>query len=394
MRSSDTEVPERPGERPLSILFVGTQMALGGAQRLLLDQARWFNSRGHRVTAAFLYDKQGLGQFWGQGLGFPLLTLSTIGSSGSALRKAGGLLVALFRLWRLLLREEFEVVESFTYDSNLLVLPLAWLAGVPVRIATHHGIIEGFPRLLERLHTELVNRGIANILVNVSRKVLEQAVAVGIRREHMTVIPNGIPVGGGNRGDVAATRVELGIGQSDVLIISVGRLVYQKGHEYLVQAMQNVVRDFPGARAVICGEGPLRHQLEAQTARLGVDASVRLLGNRMDVSRLLEAADIFVLPSRWEGLPVALLEAMDSGLPVVATRVEGVEEVVQAEIHGLLVAPEDARALAASLKVLVADPDMRRSMGRRARERIASSYTIDSMCEKYLLLMQNLLQRR
>jgi glycosyltransferase involved in cell wall biosynthesis len=385
---------DRPGDGALAILFVGTQMALGGAQRLLLDQARWFHAHGHAVSAVFLYDKQGLEREWSRGLGFPLLTLSRFGASRSLVRNAGELVMGLFRLWRLLRRGKFDIVESFTYDSNLLALPLAWLAGVPVRIATHHGIIEGFPRLIERLHAGLVNAGVASILVNVSRKVLEQAAGTGIRRERMTVIPNGIPSSDGGVGNGRATRAELGIGDEDVLVLSVGRLVYQKGHEYLIEAMRSILRDFPRVKAVICGEGPLRRQLEAQIDRLGVAASVRLPGNRMDIDRFLRTADIFVLPSRWEGLPVALLEAMDSGLPVVATRVEGVEEVIQNSAQGLLVPPEDARALADSLKGLIADRELRESMGKGARARVRESYTIDIMCEKYLSLMGKLRHRR
>ena len=394
MNPVSTPTTKEPGEGALSILLVGTQMALGGAQRLLLDQGRWFHAHGHRVSAAFLYDKQRLARDWGRGLDFPLLTLSGIGSSQNPFRKVAGLMVGLVRLWGLLRRGKFDVVESFTYDSNLLALPLARLAGVPARIATHHGIIEGFPRLIERLHSGLVNAGIASILVDVSRKVLEQAAAAGIRREHMTVIPNGIPPGGAGPADASSTRAELGIGDDGVLVVSVGRLVYQKGHEYLVQAMQGIVKDFPETKAVIFGEGPLRQQLEAQVERLGIGGAVQLPGNRTDVDRFLRSADIFVLPSRWEGLPVALLEAMDNGLPVVATRVEGVEEVIQNETQGLLVPPEDARALAESLTKLVADTEFRRRVGRGAQMRMRQSYTTDIMCERYLSLMRNLLQAR
>jgi glycosyltransferase involved in cell wall biosynthesis len=173
----------------------------------------------------------------------------------------------------------------------------------------------------------------------------------------------------------------------------VGRLVYQKGHEYLVQAMQTLARQFPTLQAVICGEGPLRGQLEAQVGRLGLEKSVHLLGNRLDIGRCLSAADIFVLPSRWEGLPVALLEAMDAGLPVVATRVEGVEEVVEDGEQGVLVPPEDARVLADSIGQLVLEPDRRARMGAAARARIRATYTTDIMCEKYLSLIQNLRSR-
>lgn len=367
-------------------------MALGGAQRLLLDQARWFHANGHLVTAAFFYDKQDLAEVWRQGAEFPILTLSRIRSTGNLFNKIAGLSSAMLSLWILLRSRKFQVLESFTYDSNLLAVPLAYLAGVPVRIATHHGIIEGYPRVLERLHAALVNTGMASKLVNVSRKVLEQAASAGIRREHMTVIPNGIPQGESAHLDRASTRVELGIAPDDVMILSVGRLVYQKGHEYLVQAMHRLLPDFPRARAVICGEGPLRSQLEAQIERLGLARSVQLVGNRLDIDRFLRSADVFVLPSRWEGLPVALLEAMDAGLPVVATRVEGVEEVIQEESQGLLVPPEDARGLVDALWAVLADPDVRRKIGAAGRDRVRTGYRTDIMCEKYLALMQNLLQ--
>ncbi|HET6846474.1 MAG TPA: glycosyltransferase, partial [Anaerolineales bacterium] len=258
----------------------------------------------------------------------------------------------------------------------------------------HHGIIEGFPRVLERLHATLVNIGLASKLVNVSRKVLEQAAATGIRREHMTVIPNGIPAIENHPESRVRTRADLDLKENAPFVVSVGRLVYQKGPEYLIQAMQAVTRRFPGARAGICGEGPLRGQLEAQIARLGLSGSVELLGNRLDIGRYLGAADIFVLPSRWEGLPVALLEAMDTGLPVIATRVEGVEEVIQSDEEGILIPPEDARALADSISLLIDNPDRRKSMGNAGRARVRAAYTTDLMCEKYLSLMQNLLPDR
>ena len=394
LKSSVKAGATSPGGRPLSILLVGTQMALGGAQRLLLDQGRWFHSRGHRVVAAFLYDKQGLEQLWKSGLEFPLITLSGIGSGTGPLIKLGGAFLGLARLWLLIRREKFDVVQSFTYDSNLLVQPVAWLAGVPVRIATHHGIIEGFPRLIERLHSGLVNTGVASILVNVSRKVLEQAAAAGIRREHMTVIPNGIAPSERERPNGPSVRAELGIGKEDLVILSVGRLVYQKGHEYLIQAMHSISKEFPKTTAIICGEGPLRRQLEVQVERLAVQRAVLLPGNRLDIERFLAIADIFALPSRWEGLLVALLEAMERALPVVATRVEGVEEVIEDEGQGLLIPPEDARALAEALRTLVASPGLRRRMGKAGQARVREAYTIDNMCEKYLALMQNLLQAR
>jgi glycosyltransferase involved in cell wall biosynthesis len=377
----------------LSVLFFGTQMAIGGAQRLLLDQARWFHAHGHEVTAVFFYDKQGLQQTWQEGLGFPLLTLSEIDPGRNILRRAIELAVGLSRLWVLLRRGHFDVIETFTYDSNLLALPLAWMARVPVRMATHHGTIEGFPRWIEGLHSWIINAGIASILVCVSSKVLEQAVKAGTGRNQMIVIQNGIPLLESRSDRDQSVREGFGLLPDDVLLISVGRLVYQKGHEFLIRAMPHVLRQFPRVKVAICGEGTLRQKLEALIEDRHLQGTVCLLGNRSDVSRLLASADVFVLPSRWEGLPIALLEAMGSGLAVVATRVEGVEEVVQHESEGLLVVPEDSEALASALLRLIGQPVLRARMGAAASRRVRQSYTDDIMCEKYLQVMQDLLRR-
>ncbi len=355
--------------RDLSILLFGSQMAIGGAQRVLLDQARWFETRGHRVTAVFFYDKQGLHGVWQERFGIPILTMTRLRGS-DLLSKVSALATGLIRLWTLLRRGHFDVIETFTYDSNLLALPLAWLAGVPVRIATHHGMIEGFPRWIERLHSWLVNIGLASVLVSVSNKALEQAANAGTRRERMIVIQNGIVPSHRDQTQVSMARGEIGLAAADIFLLSVGRLVYQKGHEFLVRAMPIVLGRYPQVKAVICGDGSLRNELDAQIRDLQLVDSVLLLGNRTDIDRFLSSADIFVLPSRWEGLPVSLLEAMGMGLPVVATRVEGVEEVVQDRVQGLLVAPEDPAALAAALIELVGQPALRDRMGLAARKRI------------------------
>jgi len=232
---------------------------------------------------------------------------------------------------------------------------------------------------------------VATILVSVSTKALEQAAKAGAKRQRMIVIQNGIvPVGSDPPGG-DSVRGEMGLAEDDVLLLSVGRLVYQKGHEFLVRAMPGILGEHPSAKAVICGEGELRGALQAQIAELRLENSVFLTGNRPDIHRFLNTADIFVLPSRWEGLPVALLEAMSVGLPVVATHVEGVEEVVQNEAEGLLVPPGDPEALAAALIELIGRGEARRRMGGAARQRIEEAYTVDIMCGKYLRVMQDLM---
>ncbi|MFN8414020.1 MAG: glycosyltransferase [Anaerolineales bacterium] len=376
--TSETHMTEN-----LSILFFGTQMATGGAQKVLLDQARWFKERGYKVAAAFFYDKENLCEKWQAESEFPIYVMfSKHGKLGLY-----GLVVGLWNLWVLLRRNKFDVIETFTHDSNMLVLPIASLAGVKIRIATHHGVIDGFPRWRERIHSWMINHNIAHVIVAVSEKTRQSALKEGIHLDRIRVIQNGIaPVSieGVNRFDI---RKEVGFDEGDIVLLSVGRLVYQKAHEILISAMPAVLKEFQNVKLGICGDGLLRADLKTQIQSLNLSGSVKLLGKRDDVSTFLAASDVFVLPSRWEGLPIALLEAMGGGLPIIATEVEGVDEVIVQGEQGLLVPVENADALSQAILQLLRQPELRVNMGLAAKKRLRDLYSIDRMCERYLTLM-------
>ena len=383
----------RPNPK-ISILFLGTQMAVGGAQKVLLDQARWFHEHGHAVTAVFFYDKENFRQKWQESNNFPIIDLKAFKPGAGIPGNALSLLKGLWSLWKLIRRGRYDVVETFTPDSNILGMPLAWIGRVRVRMATHHGVIEDLPHWREKLHTWLINHNIANVLVTVSEMTRQKALQEGVRADRIFVIQNGIaPVSieGVNRLEV---RRDAGVGDQDLFLLSVGRLVHQKAHEFLIAAMPPVLQEFPDVKVGICGDGFLRPQLEAQIHALGLQKTVFLLGKFDSVTKFLAAADLFILPSRWEGLPIALLEAMSAGLPVVATRVEGVDEVVVDQEHGLLVPVGDVSALSDAILQLLRNPHVRREMGMAAKHRLLEAYSIDHMGEKYLSLMIDMLKNR
>jgi glycosyltransferase involved in cell wall biosynthesis len=377
----------------LSILLLGTQIATGGAQKVLLDQANWFRQRGHKVSAVFFYDRDNLLSKWQAVSAFPIIDLKAFQKGAGMLAQGVSLIKGLFSLLRLLRCEKFDVIETFTHDSNMLALPVAWLARVPVRIATHHGVIEGIPRWREGLHAWIVNRNIAQVLVSVSEKTRRLSLAEGVKAEHICVIQNGItpvPFEGGRRIEV---RKEAGIGVDEPFLLCVGRLVPVKAHEVLVAAMPAVLKEFPNAKAGICGEGTLRGELEFQIKSLGLEGSVKLFGEQADVAKFLYSADVFVHPSRSEGLPMALLEAMSAGLPIIATRLEGLEEVVSEGVHGLFMPVDDANALSHVILQLLRDPPLRARMGAAAKQRVDELYSMDRSGEQYLELMYRLLNR-
>jgi len=379
---------------PYSVLLLGTQMAIGGAQKVLLDQAKWFHDRGHGVVAAFFYDRDGLYDKWKNSFRFPLYDLKAFDRDLNFLQKIVSLLAGLWRLWKLLRRQKFDAIVTFTHDSNMLGAPMAWLAGIPVRVGTHLGEIRGMPRWRKKIHALLVNRGVIQVLIAASTRTRQHAIEEGIRPDRVEVIFNGITPFKSNKAKRDETRRELGLRENDLFLLSVGRLVFEKGHEFLVEAMSTVIRSRQNIVAGICGAGPLKGQLEQQILRNALENHVRLLGQWDSVQDLLAAADIFVLPSRWEGLPMALLEAMMAGLPVIATRVEGVDEVVEDGVHGLLVPLEDPPALAEAILQLAGDRQARSRMGAAASLRIAGEYTTDRMCENYLKIILSLGKRR
>ena len=275
-------------------------------------------------------------------------------------------LPALVELVRLFRRERAAVAHLNSSKAGLLGRVAAWVARVPVRVftvhgwafAAHHGAAAHAYRLAERAARPFGTLTICPV---------EQVRRMGIEAHtcdaaHSVVIHNAVDTAGAPRATLEA----------DVpTIVSVGRLHEPKDFVTLAQAL----RVLPAGtfRAEIVGDGPDRPDVEAALAAGGVRQAVELAGERDDVPERLAAADVFVLSSRSECMPISVLEAMAAGLPVVASAVGGLPEMVEDGHTGYLVAPGDAAALGEALARLVADPDLRRRMGaagrRRARER-------------------------
>ncbi len=373
------------------LLFLGTQMEVAGAQRSMLAQARWFHKQGYPVQAVFFYDKQGLQQSWQAANPFPIISLDGWIPNRPVLFNIPNLIRGLVRLFSRL-RNDVRAVVTFTPHSNLLGLTMAWLARVPVRVGTHHGYIESSSRFMAWLHGRLTNSRFSSIMVAVSSQVRDYAIRQEKANEkRLIVIQNGIePIVKEfkNREDM---RKQVGVPADGLLLLTVGRLTVQKGHTVLLDAIAKMAPRYPQARFAFAGDGLLRHSLEEQAARLGIADRVFFLGLREDVTSLLFAADIFVQPSLWEGLSLALLEALFSGLPVVASRVEGVVDVVEDQKSALLVAPGDAEPLAAAMARMIEDGALRQRIARAGQARAEANFGIEKMCKAYEGLMQGLL---
>jgi len=184
-------------------------------------------------------------------------------------------------------------------------------------------------------------------------------------------------------------RQSLGFAPADVLIGTTARFTEQKGHAHLLSAATKILTRFPGVHFVFVGDGPLQEPLRQEVNRLGLNPAVHFLGFRSDMQRVLNAFDLFVLPSLYEGFPNAVLEAMACGLPVVATRVDGTPEAVADRQTGLLVPPKNANALADATIRLLSRPEEMRRMGTAGRKRVEEAFALEKQIEQFVTLYRD-----
>lgn len=224
---------------------------------------------------------------------------------------------------------------------------------------------------------------------------VSEDVGLAVRREigpdekKVAVILNGVDT---RRYPAAADRKELrsrlGFGDDACLIAVVGTLKEQKGHRYLVEAGKEILSKRQNLHFLFIGDGPLLQELNRQAAESGLTERIHFLGNRDDVPDLLAASDLFVLPSLWEGLPMALIEAMASGMPIVATRVSGTQKAIIHEESGLLVPPGDPGELAGAIEVLLSRPERASAMGRAARLRAEKCFSAQAQAASHIALFR------
>lgn len=307
-----------------------------------------------------------------------------------------------FKLYPLLFRMFRELRPAIVHTRNLAALEMivpAWLAGVPVRIHGEHGW-DNFDRdgtnrtyqRVRRLYSVFVSRYVA-----LSRRIesyLHDKVGIGAGRVRR--ICNGVDarrfVPGQGREPLPGSPFN---DPSLIVFGAVGRLQAVKGHADLIRAFGALVRRDPeaarGARLAIVGGGPLQAELTALVGSEGVADKVWFAGERNDIPETMRAFDVFVQPSISEGISNTLLEAMASGLPVIATEVGGNPELVDAGRTGLLVRSGDIDGLAAAMGQLYHQPDRSAALGRAGRERVLAEFSLDAMVGAYMALYHEML---
>jgi glycosyltransferase involved in cell wall biosynthesis len=279
-----------------------------------------------------------------------------------------------------------DVLHSHGYKSNFYGYAASARVGVPF-IATCHlwTRSNATVRLYEALDAYVLRR--ADHVVGVSDGILDALRKSGMSPAKTSVIYNGIG-GAAKPADEPSLRAELDIARDAPLVGAVARLEEQKGLRYFIEAAERVVLDLPQAVFVIVGDGSMRESLAESIRQKGLNHRVRLLGQRNDMSNIYASLDLFVLASLNEGLPMVLLEALSAALPVVATKVGAVPQVIDSGRSGLLVDPSNPKMLADSILACLRDKQFAYSLGMHGRATVLERFSSDTMSRQYLAVYE------
>jgi glycosyltransferase involved in cell wall biosynthesis len=389
----------------IALLFVGTTFALGGAERVFSHLVRGLSHPPFRVEVLALREPGAVGEEL-RSAGIPVHA----GLTGAA--RLDPFLIP--RLHSFLRRGGYRAIYFLDHAHAVFHGVLASCGtGVRVRVMPVHttGQWGGQPSLKRPIR--LVRAGLDRIIAIAEAQRDYLVAEEGVPASQVTVIPNGVPLeqpdGSTRQTRRAEARTLLGC-PGDAPVIGITAVLRpEKNHELLLRAFARVREGLPATELWVVGDGPRREFLEAECVRVGLsfarmDAgllpgegagrpAVRFLGRRADAREAMAGFDLAVLCShpRVETLPLALIEAMDAGLPVVATRVGAVAELVEDGASGLLVPPGDEAALAGALLGLLRDPRRRAAMGHRGQEIVAARFSVERMVEATRRLLLGLL---
>ncbi len=409
---------------------------IGGSETMALVQARILRERGYEATIiTFHHFKASLSNEEMEGVPIIRIAGMLLGDREKLPRLLQRLLYVLALVvmgWTLWLhRRNYDVLH--VYQLNLLALPTALacrFSGKPMILAVQSAGLESVASFknsrslvagqldatapwlqvtgktkvggdladLERFGKPVVRftnwllLQIQVILVVLSSRMKSYLVAHDFHIPEIQLIPNGVDIT-----RFTPTLVDTSLNERTKVVVCVSRLSYEKGVDVLLQAW-NLVRQqlptFSGPRLIIVGNGEIQTQLECMAKALGIEDSVEFLGVQSDIAAQLHRGDLAVLPSRVEGMPVALLEEMACGLPCVATRVSGSEDIIQHGVNGLLVEPEDYQGMAQALLTLLRDPDLSLKYGHAARSTIEQHYSLPQTMDAFIELYQRVIDAK
>ena len=300
------------------------------------------------------------------------------------------------RLIKLIKQERIHIVQTTLFYADFLGTITAKLAGVPVSVSWETiSHFHSFYKLKHRGWAYRLAMTLADRIIAVSDDVKNSIVQLRkIKPAKIVTIPYGVDMSRFKKNSKLKKRMELGFNEKEIIVGVIARLEHVKGHIYLIEALPQIKKLHQNVKCVFVGDGDARETLAERCEQLGLMSDVKFLGFRHDVADILQTFDVFVLPSLSEGLPNAILEAMASSVPVVATDVGGIPEIITNGWNGKLVPARDSAALAMTIGEILSNPDQARILASNAYNFVKEKYSLSHQIEQFDRIYVQLLRKK
>jgi glycosyltransferase involved in cell wall biosynthesis len=289
-------------------------------------------------------------------------------------------------------KNNVDILHTHGYKSNLY--GLFGSTRKSVKVATNHMWIRS--NLRSRIYCMLDSALIRffDKIIAVSDPIKQDMLKKGIISDKIAVIYNGIDADRFNKiFDNEKLKTHFNIPIKSKVVGTVGSLIIEKGHTYFIEAANKVLKTYPDTRFLIVGDGRCRKELENKVYKLGLEKNIIFAGLRDDMPEMYSLMDVFVLPSLIEGMPMALLEAMASSKPVIASNVGSISKAVKNNNTGLLVSPGDVEDLAKTILFIISHEDAARTIGRNGLKKVRNTFLSEHMCKSYIAIYKKLLNQ-
>ncbi len=367
-----------------NILYIFVTLPIGGAEEHLLTVLKNIDKSRYAPIVCCIREKGVIGEEI-ENLGVAVISLG---------RKSKFFDLRVVRdLLKIIRGENIQLIHAHLYHANMYARIAAFFSKIPV-VITEHNIYSRY-----KFKRRIINRLLAKkteVIIAVSETVKTYiAKRDWLRSSLIEVVYNGIDISKFSTPlSKAEARKKIGISTDCTLLGTVGRLVKQKGHIYLINAMNRIKDVVPDIKLLIVGSGSLESYLRETVSAQHLNEYVVFLGSRRDIPDILKALDIFVLPSLWEGLPIAILEAMGASLPVIATRVGSIAEIISDGADGIVVPPCDEDALAGAILDLSSNRQKAELLSDRAKKTVFEKFNSVGMTRKIEAIYQTVLRPR
>ena len=369
----------------INVLQVITDSKIGGAEKVALSLASNLNKGG-------LYSVK-------------ICCLASRGQIAEEAEKLGIIIYFLgiknkwyfwkaFRIIKLIKDNRIKIIHSHLFHANIISRVFGRVFGVVVVISTEHTMgMEGRLRLFLNGLSSFMSDKIIAVSFAVRNFILKNTT---INPDKIIVVHNGIDCSFFNPNSALESSMckDLSVNSDNLVVGTVTHLYKDKGIDYLLMAARGILVEFPNTVFLIVGDGPLRKEMESLSSKLGIHKNIRFVGFRSDIKSVLALMDVFVHPSKFEGFPITILEAMAMKKAVVATEVGGVAEVIQDNINGLLVRPRDPVSLAGKITFLLKNKEFSKELGEAARKRVCSMFNLGLMVDEVAGIYQEALRSK